>query len=308
MIMRRSTIFTSALVTLATVLASPAVGSAAPTGDPPIVVVGGSGNAFDFGVKGNASDPNAGGGSGADQATWTAPRCVSEPMGSDSTVPVANPGSAVVIQLVYFRWKCTSPDGSVTYSPQVSQAAVGAVAPPPNPADVAAEAYNSIRFPTPTPHLSPDSKIAVAYWNYLWTGDPGTLTASATAAGLTVTASATLASSTWSMGEVKDPETTAKVTAFTCRGGGEKPGADPEWNMSRPASTDCAYAYRWRSLGERTSGEGTWPVTVSTTWNISWTASSGVSGTATRTQVSAPLQVYVGEWRTIIVADGEGGG
>jgi hypothetical protein len=313
--MKHRRLFCAVLLSIAAALANPTAGLADPA-PPPVVVVDnhtGLGGDFSFGSKGGASSPNSGGGSGAEPATVTGPYCVPVPVAGAGPMVIPDPAGGGPIPGVLMVWECHSPDGSVIRPTAFVAPAGPAVAPPPDPAVVAAEAYNLIRFPVPTPHLSPYVRIAVNYWNYLHVDDPGPLSASASAAGLTVTATARLASSTWSMGEVANLHTAVRVAAFSCRGGGEKPGPDPEWNVARPASTDCAYAYQWQSLRDRTGGAGTWPVTVSTTWDISWTATNGVSGTATRTQTSAPTRVAVGEWRTVVVAgdeqiEGNGGG
>jgi hypothetical protein len=292
--MRASTIAAAVWFAVTVTIAGTLTGLAS---DPPVVVVDGGGTAFNFGAKGSASSPNGGGGSGAEPAVY-APVCLTVPMIVSPDDPAWAGHTAAEGGIVQDICEGRGVLGPAYFLANVTASAV-------DPAVVAAEAYNSIRFPVPTPHLSPYAKIAINYWNYLSVDDPGPLSASASAAGLTVTATARLASSTWSMGEVRTLHTTAKVAAFTCRGGGARPGPDPEWNVARPASTDCAYAYQWQSLPGRTGGAGTWPVTVSTRWDITWTASNGLRGTATRTQTSAPTRVTVGEWRTVVVAGGD---
>ena len=169
---------------------------------------------------------------------------------------------------------------------------------------LAVEAYSSIQFPTPVPQLGPDSlHVAVNTWTYLWVDDPGTLTATAAVPGLSVTATAQLSSTSWSMGEPVDlAHLNSPVPAFDCAGAGEP--AQPTWEqrVTFPASSSCVYGYQWRSTPDRTAAE-TWPLTVTTTWTITWTATNGITGTATRAQTSAPLNVYVGEWQAVLVAD-----
>ena len=172
-----------------------------------------------------------------------------------------------------------------------------------DPATLAREAFNKIPFPTPVPHLGPDTLLAVNRWLYLSVDDPGVLSASAAVPTLSVTATARLSSTRWSMGELTAPDSGVRVPAFTCRGAGTKPGPAATVSVAEPHDPGCAYWYRLRSLPERTAGAGTWPVTVSTTWTVDWSATNGMSGTATRTQTSPPLNVSVGEWRTVAVFD-----
>lgn len=178
------------------------------------------------------------------------------------------------------------------------------VAPPlPDPAVVAQQAIDTIQFPIPQPHLGPEELLAVNRWIYLTVdNNPGTLTADAAVPGLAISATATLTSSTWSMGEITAVDRSGTVAPFTCTGSGVTPSPTANLHANQPQEPGtCAYAYKFRSLPERTGGTGTWPVTVTTTWSITWTATDGTTGTATRSQTSDPLPASVGEWQSVLV-------
>jgi hypothetical protein len=175
--------------------------------------------------------------------------------------------------------------------------------PPPDPAVVAQQAIDTIDFPIPQPQLGPEEALAVNRWIYLSVGNnPGPLTAEAAVPGLAITATATLTSSTWSMGEITAADKRSTVAPITCTGGGTRPSPTANVRASEPKEPgSCAYAYRFRSLPERTGGTGSWPVTVTTNWSITWTATDGSTGTATRSQTSDPFPAGVGEWQSVLV-------
>lgn len=162
--------------------------------------------------------------------------------------------------------------------------------PPPDPQLIAQEAIAQLPIPLPHIGFGPDAEqVAVNVPVWLWISNPDPVSAAATDRTVTVTATATLDSVTWSMGE-------PGAADVRCSGGGVAPSAGADlW------APPCGYTYRLRSLDARTNGTGTWPVTAAATWNISWSASTGESGTdIVTTRSMAPARV--GEWRTVIVA------
>jgi hypothetical protein len=172
------------------------------------------------------------------------------------------------------------------------------VAPPPSPQLVAEQARGTITVPDPRMHLGPDdTKIAVKVPVWLWVEPEVPLMNTLTVRGLSVTVVATLSSTTWSMGEIGNPTTSsAVVAAFICTGAGTRaPTVDD--GHSRPP---CGYTYSWKSLIARTGGMGTWPVTVTTSWDVTWTASNGAAGKLEPPLTSTPRRknVAVGEWRS----------
>ena len=201
------------------------------------------------------------------------------------------------------------PDG-VTWRGDYVFAANGApaaVAPPPDASELAQEATGLLRVPTPLVHMGPDpAVVAVKIPVWLWIEDPRTLTATVSAGGLSVTATAKVTSTVWSMGEPAgdSPDRLGgPVAAFTCDGLGSAP---PGPVVDRSVTPPCGYTFIWRSLPERTGGSGAWPVSVVAKWTVSWVATNGQNGQLPL-QATAQVGVHVGEWRTVLVApDGPG--
>lgn len=88
--------------------------------------------------------------------------------------------------------------------------------PPPDPAVLAEQAYSELEIPPPTIGAGPDrTKLAVNLWTWLWVDNPGPLTNTVTAGGISVTVIAVLSSVDWSLGE---PTTAGHIC---CRPTGE---------------------------------------------------------------------------------------
>ncbi len=199
------------------------------------------------------------------------------------------------------------PDG-VTWRGGLVFAANGApaapVAPPPDAIELAQEATGLLAVPTPLVHMGPDpAVVAVKVPVWLWIEDPQALTATVSAGGLSVTATARVTSTVWSMGEPggDSPDRLGgPVAAFTCGGLGSAP---PGPVVDRSVVPPCGYTFIWRSLPERTGGSGVWPVGVTAKWTVSWVATNGQKGEIPL-QASAQVGVHVGEWRTVLVAPG----
>ena len=192
----------------------------------------------------------------------------------------------------------------------VANAAPGAPAapPPPTPEELAQQAYQQLPIPVPTMNFGPDSsRVAVKYWLYMWVTDPGTATATAAAGAVSVTAVARLSSVTWTMGEPVSPDALSSAAApITCQGPGSDPGPSVDTTVD-PAPGACAYMYKVRSTPERTGGSGTWPVTATANWTITWAANTGQVGMLAAPPRVSTTQVRVGAWSTVLVADGASG-
>jgi hypothetical protein len=197
--------------------------------------------------------------------------------------------------------------GNFRFVPNAAPGAAPVPPPPPTPEELAQQAYQQLPIPVPSMHFGPDdTKIAVRYWLYLWLDDPGAVTATATAGAVSVTATARLSSVTWTMGEPVSAESLYTPAApITCQGPGVNPGPGVDTATVDPAPGTCAYMYQVRSTPERTGGTGTWPVTATATWTITWAANTGQSGTLQAPPRVSTTQVGVGAWSTVMVADGE---
>src|SRR6185437_8517097 len=119
----------------------------------------------------------------------------------------------------------------------------GAAVATPDPAIIAARAIRELRVPRPKVNAGPDrSRLAVNLWTWLWTDNPGDLTATAAAGGVSVTATATLESVAFSLGEpaaTGGPYAPGPPVTTTCQGTGTPPGANYDWKAEPP----CGHKY-----------------------------------------------------------------
>jgi len=181
------------------------------------------------------------------------------------------------------------------------------IAPPPiDPAILAQRAFRELAIPVPVVNAGPDpTKLAVNLWTWLWVNNnPGQLSVTVTAGAVSVTATASLASVTWTLGEPaaqSDTYQPGSPATITCQGAGTAPPASYDWKAQPP----CGYKYHWRSLKERTGGTGTWPITATTTWTVTWQSNTGVTG-GTTLNATTNDQFDIGEYRTVLV-QGTGG-
>jgi len=178
--------------------------------------------------------------------------------------------------------------------------------PPPDPAVLAQQAYSELEIPQPSIAAGPDrTKLAVNLWTWLWVDNPGQLSVTVAAGGVSVTATATLSSVTWTLGEPAaqgDTYQQGSPATITCQGAGTPPPASYDWKAQPP----CGHKFHWRSLKERTGGTGTWPITATTNWTVAWQSNTGVTGGTTLNATSND-QFDIGEYRTVLVQGAPGG-
>ena len=258
-------------------------------------------------VTTNAATPRTDEPSSDSSAPDPCPWQVVEDLGPNSSWWAGNDPSAGHIELN----KCVLGDSSVPGGGQLQLRFVpnggtaGPVAPPPpTPEQLAQQAISQLVVPPPSIGVGPDrAKLAVKLWTWLWVDNPPPASVTV-AAGVSVTATATLTSTWWSLGE---PASSGDVympgapVILTCQGAGTPPPAEYDWKTEPP----CGHMFAWRSLKERTGGTGTWPVTATTTWTVTWQSNTGVAGADTLTAATAD-QWDVGEYRTVLV-QGPGG-
>jgi hypothetical protein len=143
-----------------------------------------------------------------------------------------------------------------------------------NPVVVAQQAANQLAFGSPTIEMAPPDGdpqlLGVATW--LWI-DPGawrTLTATANAGTVAATATATPSKVVWDMGDGNQ---------VTCDG----PGTP--YDPSNPnGTTDCSYTW---------SVAGSYHVTATVYWSVSWTAVGAAGGGNLGVQAGPAAQVPV---------------
>lgn len=182
----------------------------------------------------------------------------------------------------------------------VTPATAGGVAaplPPPDPAVLAAQAIGQLSIPMPAVNVAPDpEQLAVNFWTYLWTDDPGPASTTVELRGVSVTATAVLSSVDWVMGEPAKGGGPAEVT---CTGAGSPPPSNATFLVNGGPPPACGYVYRLRSTAARTGGTERWPVTVTSTWAVTWTSNTGAAGSDELISPSSLALVRVGEYRTV---------
>ena len=153
---------------------------------------------------------------------------------------------------------------------------------------LAQEAVRSLVLPAPAIRLNPAPPAAqlvnVPTWLWLDGSSWGARSATASVPGLSVTATATPVSVTWSTGD---------GGSVTCHGPGTPwGGGDPMAD-----SPDCGHTYT------RHSGAGVFTVRATITWNVTW-AGGGTSGTEPALTSTATADIRVAETPTVITAAG----
>lgn len=161
-----------------------------------------------------------------------------------------------------------------------------AAAPPPqvNPAQLARQAVDSMNLHAPrvgaTPLPSAEAVSVIGLPTWLWIDDAdshtwGPITRSASAGGVTVTATARVAKVVWDMGDGH---------AVTCTGRGT------EWKPAKGSEDSPTCGYRYTRPGKRI-------ITATTFWEVDWSG-AGQTGTITF-DLSGTRTVNVVELRAV---------
>lgn len=162
----------------------------------------------------------------------------------------------------------------------------GPNAPEPKPVNihlVSQEAALKMKIPAPKIVLGPDPSVnkwnmtAVGFPNWLWTEEASSLNSVVTEQGITITMTATRASSTVAWGD----GTTSTCTSMTPR---------PEKAGPRDKSPDCGHVYL--------KAQDPTTISVTANWTITWRA-MGQSGTV-RVSRDASRTVKVGELNAVL--------
>jgi hypothetical protein len=158
--------------------------------------------------------------------------------------------------------------------------------PPPSPAVLAQEALASIHFPRPSGHRTPSESLlyqgyAFTYlrlWTFFWT-DPGTwrtLSATASAGGVSATVTAAPVSLSYDPGDGGSP--------VTCNGPG-RPWTTADGNDA-PSAGACGYQYRRVSDAPITATE-------TLTWRVTWVGTGNSAGELPAMSTSTAGQLRV---------------
>lgn len=159
-------------------------------------------------------------------------------------------------------------------------------APAIDPEVVARQAVDAMKLVGPkiaNPH--PGGKYVAGMPMWMWVDETPTTfgpnTATATAGGVTVTATAKVSSIRWDMGDDSEP--------VVCNG----PGTKYEKSMGKAPSPDCGHLYEKASTsenGEKFHGEAT------ATWTVNWEVTGGPADAGSFTEVrQSPFTVDVRE-------------
>lgn len=162
----------------------------------------------------------------------------------------------------------------------------------PSPGAVAEMAVDKMNLSAITIGIVPDpgegSMGIVGMPVWMWAADPGPstvgpTTATASAGGVTVTATARIHRITWTMGD---------GTTVVCRGAGTP--YDP--SRGDASSPDCGHVYTRTSAGQ---AGGVYTVTATSDWVITWEG-AGQTGTIRMGDLQRSVQIAVGEAQVLV--------
>lgn len=261
--------------------------------------------------------PGKGGGDGKQASdgggSAKKPKCYDSNMVSDTPVPchLDGLGDWVNGMNCYFqvakpqppagdpRWEGHDPkDGAVydAYCPDNPNRTAQWFAQPPNggaavdPEVLAREAVKKMRLLGPdiaSPRAAGKYTVGVPMW--MWVNQSATTygpqPASASAGGVTVTATAKVSQIVWQMGD---------GATVTCHG----PGTVYQASTGMAESPTCGHVYAKTSAA---SGGGKYQLTATSTWSINWEVTAGgggQTGQLTQTQQSQ-MQVAIGEVQVV---------
>jgi hypothetical protein len=162
----------------------------------------------------------------------------------------------------------------------------------PSPRAVAEMAIDEMNLTAITIGIVPDpgagSMGIVGMPVWMWAANPspstvGPITATASAGGVTVTATAKIHKITWAMGD---------GSAVVCQGA----GTPYDVSHGGASSPDCGHVYTHTSAGQ--SG-GVYTVTATSDWVVTWEG-AGQSGTIRMGDLERSVQIAVGEAQVLV--------
>lgn len=189
----------------------------------------------------------------------------------------------------WYRWRCDSvADQQNLEAIPKNDLETWVPKSPSTPGDVAQQAVKEIHLPQPAMHLSPGSNSPqwVNFPAFLWTDAAAwnPLSATASAGGVAVSATATPVRLTWDMGDGATVTCTGPGTPFT----DETPAA--------ASSPDCGYMYHRAS---DTEPSGKFTIQATETWQVTW-AGGGQSGTLPDLAATSSIAVRVAESQALV--------
>lgn len=184
-----------------------------------------------------------------------------------------------------------------------------------DPPTLVSRVADGMVFPVPVVEFGPDvSTVAVKVPVVLSVSGFEPVTQTGSAGSFTAVVRGVMKSVVWEPGEPVDPaKAAALVGPVVCTAAQTEPGRDVAFlfdgsaHEAGPVPTDrvCGYTYRWRSLPDRTGGEGAWPVSVTAIYEMSWTV-TGPGGQivldGSRTvEATTETTLEVRQWTTRLV-------
>ncbi|MBY8889231.1 ATP/GTP-binding protein [Streptomyces sp. PTM05] len=181
-------------------------------------------------------------------------------------------------------WQTCPDDGYATKDVWMPNGSVGAAV---DPAQLAQQAVAKMRLGPPQIDISPKpggrGLVGMPVWMSVaksatsW----GPQSASASAGGVTVTATAVVSQVVWSMGDGHSVTCTSPGTPYSASDG-------------KASSPDCGYQYSQPSSSQP---GGTYPVSATATWTIHW-AGGGEQGDLTQTR-AAQVRIAIAELQVV---------
>lgn len=241
------------------------------------------------GVPGGGGDSQGGGSSGSggqvSSGDDSAPKCTMEKMDPQPRQGVFYQGDG---KIVYMR---SCPDGDTATLDNAVAVGVepGEDVPAVDPAVLAQQAVDKMKLTGPdvaSPQGTGRYVVGMPMW--MWVNESPTTfgpnTASASAGGVTVTATAKVTKIDWAMGD---------GSTVACTGPGTKYAA----SYGKQESPTCGHTYNRVSAAKP---RGKYAVTATSTWTINWQVTGGGGETGQLTEIrQTNVQVAIGELQVV---------
>ena len=222
----------------------------------------GTGHSTAPGQNGGGQGTGAGNHGGDGAATPTGASCQWISVGGSGNGQQGRPGppgqeGTWYVQSCLINGSWTTDPKTLTWVPFGAAAPAGDPQPAlPSPAQLAEIAHKQLQFPMPSIAANPSGEQLVSLPTWLWlSGGWRTVSATVTVPGVSVTATATPTSVTWSMGDGSTVACAGPGTPFA-------PGSDP-----KASSPDCGHTYRTSSASQ--AGQA-FPVAATVHWTVTW--------------------------------------
>ena len=187
------------------------------------------------------------------------------------------------------------PQGIPDGGPPVKLVPVSPAAPGVSEKALADEAYARMAPPVPqivmTPAADATQLVSLPIWLQVAPSSWAPKSETVSAGGVSLTMNAVPVSAVWSMGD---------GTTVTCRGPGTPyPAVKPKDPMA--ASADCGHAY---TAPSESLPQGSYPVSVTTHWKVTWSTTTGLSGDEPDLTAVASTRLRVAEVQALVTKVG----